>query len=188
MNFLRSCLRDTNNSTNTPTSNRSDRLHGDGIGMALSSPSSSSSAYIRRAHHAGSWYTSNPIELDNLLTKLLADATLDSGSSSSGQQQGSGVPNACISPHAGFRYSGPTAAYSYIALGEALRKNPSLKTVVVVSYCFAEPGFCFVVWPSQIHCLSFLFIYCSSIHRIICISTVVQCQVSATYAMQRLGT
>ena len=131
MNFLRNCIRDTimsssNRQSNTP--NGSNASHDGDTPL-------SSTSYIRRAHHAGSWYSSDPNELNDLLTKYLADATLDmdgtNSSSSAGDERC--VPNACISPHAGFRYSGPTAAYSYLALGEALRKNPSLTTLVVVS-------------------------------------------------------
>ena len=92
--------------------------------------------YIRRAHHAGSWYSSDPDVLDDLLTKFLTDAKDDKGGDDSAPAVlgiGGGVPNACISPHAGFQYSGATAAYSFLALGEAIQKNPLLKTVVVVS-------------------------------------------------------
>ena len=88
-------------------------------------------AYIRAAHHSGSWYPADADELDDLLGKYLAAAE-DDGTVEP-PRPSAGVPNACISPHAGFRYSGPTAAYSYLALREALLKNPSLRTVVVVS-------------------------------------------------------
>eukprot|EP00581_Thalassiosira_minuscula_P010713 CAMPEP_0183727328 /NCGR_PEP_ID=MMETSP0737-20130205/25413_1 /TAXON_ID=385413 /ORGANISM="Thalassiosira miniscula, Strain CCMP1093" /LENGTH=347 /DNA_ID=CAMNT_0025958929 /DNA_START=46 /DNA_END=1089 /DNA_ORIENTATION=+ len=85
--------------------------------------------YARRAHHAGSWYTSDADDLDELLSKFLADAEDDDNAddASSG-----GIVNACISPHAGFSYSGPTAAYSYLALKEALLTNPALRTIVVI--------------------------------------------------------
>ena len=99
-----------------------------------------STHYIRRACHAGSWYSSDPIVLDSLLTKFLADAKDDKGNdefaSASALAIGRSVPNACISPHAGFQYSGATAAYSYLALAEAIQKNSLLGTVVVVS-CMA---------------------------------------------------
>lgn len=57
---------------------------------------------VRRATHAGSWYTDDPRALDKQLEGWL-----------------SRVPNAdkparaIIVPHAGYRYSGPTAAYGY---------------------------------------------------------------------------
>ena len=91
-----------------------------------------STSYARRAHHAGSWYSSDADDLDDLLTKFLADAE-DDDTLSSSATTADGVTNACISPHAGFSYSGPTAAYSYLALKEALLTNSALRTVVVVS-------------------------------------------------------
>ena len=96
--------------------------------------------YIRRACHADSWYSSDPNVLDGLLTKFLADAKDDNDGDESAPASalgiGRGIPNACISPHAGFQYSGATAAYSYLALAEAIEKNSLLGTVVVVS-CMA---------------------------------------------------
>lgn len=124
-------------------SNRSSNSNSDRFSDALSvsddAENDTTRPYIRRAHHAGSWYSSDPDTLDDLLTKFLADAEDDdkNGDDSSAPESasgiGGGVPNACISPHAGFQYSGPTAAYSYLALGEAIQKNPLLRTVVVVS-------------------------------------------------------
>ncbi len=159
MNFLRACLRDTimnphtnsgngitSNRQSSDTSNGSNCLRDDGDTPSIIS-SSSPSSYIRRAHHAGSWYSSDGNELDNLLTKFLEDATLDMDGKHSSSGQRCGVPNACISPHAGFRYSGQTAAYSYLALGEALRKNPLLRTVVIVSFAM-------FLMPCRMCCLS----------------------------------
>ena len=103
-----------------------------------------STSYIRRAYHAGSWYDDNPDALDNALSKFLVDAsenktdayetesTTDSENNGAPEQRHTGIPRACISPHAGFAYSGPTAAYSYLALKEAMMSNPSLRTVVVL--------------------------------------------------------
>ena len=76
-----------------------------------------------------------------MLTKFLADAEDDNDTTSASINSpksalGSGsIPNACIAPHAGYRYSGPTSAYSYLALRENLVKNSSLKTIVVVRVC-----------------------------------------------------
>jgi AmmeMemoRadiSam system protein B len=99
--------------------------------------------YIRRAHHAGSWYSNDRQTLDDILTKYLTDAhedivssSITSSESSSNSSSKGGIPNACISPHAGYLYSGPTAAYVYLALKEAIRSNPHLRTVVVVSERF----------------------------------------------------
>ena len=136
MNFLRNCrdsLRWTMNS------NRSSNSNSDRFSVSDDEENDTTQPYIRRAHHAGSWYSSDPDTLDDLLTKFLTDAEDDdkNGDNSSAPESasgiGGGVPNACISPHAGFQYSGATAAYSYLALGEAIQKNPLLRTVVVVS-------------------------------------------------------
>jgi len=58
----------------------------------------------RHAGHAGSWYSDNRDELDKQLTKWLQAVT----------PAGELLP-ACgvIAPHAGYSYSGPTAAYAY---------------------------------------------------------------------------
>lgn len=60
---------------------------------------------IRRATHAGSWYDAQP---EAQLTKYMKDVTC---SLTTGQKL-----KAIIGPHAGFRYSGPTAAHAYINL------------------------------------------------------------------------
>eukprot|EP00056_Hartaetosiga_gracilis_P010366 m.152493 g.152493 ORF g.152493 m.152493 type:complete len:291 (+) comp13302_c1_seq4:131-1003(+) len=57
----------------------------------------------RKATHAGSWYTDDEGKLDAQLSHWLRDAgdvTVPN-------------PRAVIGPHAGFSYSGPTAAYAY---------------------------------------------------------------------------
>uniref|UniRef100_A0A7S1YYW4 Protein MEMO1 n=1 Tax=Trieres chinensis TaxID=1514140 RepID=A0A7S1YYW4_TRICV len=77
-------------------------------------------SYVRRAHHAGSWYESSPSDLDWELSGYLRDADGEGGGTEGGV---TGRPRAVVSPHAGFRYSGPTAAYAYLALREALRER-----------------------------------------------------------------
>ena len=91
------------------------------------SSSYSFSNYTRRAYHAGSWYDADAKTLDATLTKFLADADKNKATTTN-----TGTPRACICPHAGFSYSGPTAAYSYLALKEALERSPSIRTVVVL--------------------------------------------------------
>lgn len=76
--------------------------------------------YVRRAHHAGSWYSSNAARLDATLGRYLLDAEGELSAISATIGGSNGVPRAIISPHAGFDYSGPAAAYSYLALKEAL--------------------------------------------------------------------
>ncbi|KAL0483428.1 hypothetical protein AKO1_014763 [Acrasis kona] len=61
---------------------------------------------IRRATHAGSWYTGNSTKLNDELDKYLGNANLD---------QYNHI-RAIIGPHAGFRYCGPTGAYAYKAI------------------------------------------------------------------------
>jgi AmmeMemoRadiSam system protein B len=94
----------------------------------MSSSSSLSSNYSRRAHHAGNWYDGDKNSLDATLTGFLSDASKNSPNNTTME----GIPRACICPHAGFSYSGPTAAYSYLALHEALDRNPLIGTIVVL--------------------------------------------------------
>lgn len=94
------------------------------------SSSAESSKYSRRAYHAGSWYDADKNALNATLTKFLDDASQDK--TPSNNNTAVGIPRACICPHAGYSYSGPTAAISYLALKEALERNPSIRTVVVL--------------------------------------------------------
>lgn len=57
---------------------------------------------MRRASHAGSWYTANGSELGNELDHWLSEATVSHSPA-----------RAVIVPHAGYFYSGSTAAYAY---------------------------------------------------------------------------
>ncbi|KAE8700317.1 Protein MEMO1 [Hibiscus syriacus] len=58
---------------------------------------------IRRASHAGSWYTDNPKELAEELDGWLMEAGLPQSSDVRG----------VIAPHAGYSYSGRAAAYAF---------------------------------------------------------------------------
>ncbi|CAF1097616.1 unnamed protein product [Adineta steineri] len=60
---------------------------------------------IREASHAGSWYESDGNYLDQQLATWIQEAN----SSTNGQLKA----RAIIAPHAGYSYSGPTAAYAY---------------------------------------------------------------------------
>ena len=64
--------------------------------------SASSRMAVRRASHANSWYSGNSAQLDRELSSWLAAAT-----------QLATPARAVICPHAGYSYSGPTAAYSF---------------------------------------------------------------------------
>lgn len=71
--------------------------------------------YIRQASHCGSWYTKSSETLDSQLTCWLSEA---STASLSTPRKGS--VRALIAPHAGYSYSGPTAAYAYMHLDPTL--------------------------------------------------------------------
>lgn len=57
---------------------------------------------VRRASHAGSWYSQDKNELNAQLTQWLSQATYTHGPA-----------KAIISPHAGYSYCGATAAYGF---------------------------------------------------------------------------
>ena len=58
---------------------------------------------IREATHAGSWYSSNAAELNQQLSNWLQTSNTTEPAC-----------KALIGPHAGYAYSGPTAAWGYI--------------------------------------------------------------------------
>ncbi|KAL1215131.1 hypothetical protein V5N11_028594 [Cardamine amara subsp. amara] len=58
---------------------------------------------VRQPSHAGSWYTDNPTKLSSDLEKWLRETGLTKSSDVRG----------VIAPHAGYSYSGPTAAYAF---------------------------------------------------------------------------
>ena len=66
----------------------------------------------RRPLKAGSWYTDDPAQLTSQLTAWLGEA-----------QMSCGQARAIIAPHAGFAYSGPTAAWAYKhVVGDGVRR------------------------------------------------------------------
>jgi len=78
-------------------------------------------SYTRRAHHAGSWYQDDRDELRSTLESFLRVAA----SPQQQQQQQLAPLRALIVPHAGYSYSGPTAAYAYAALQQELSRSDS---------------------------------------------------------------
>ncbi|TDH65925.1 hypothetical protein CCR75_008604 [Bremia lactucae] len=62
---------------------------------------------VRLATHAGSWYSHDEKELNNELA-----GWLDAAKNNDMQEKQPSI-RAIIGPHAGFRYSGPTAGYAY---------------------------------------------------------------------------
>ena len=65
-------------------------------------------ARVREAAVAGSWYPDDPDEL-----AALADGFLDDAGASSGGAHCDQLPEALVSPHAGYRFSGPVAGHAY---------------------------------------------------------------------------
>lgn len=80
--------------------------------------------YIRRAHHAGSWYQGGPHDLNETIKTFLneADEGIDDTISST-YSSSLGIPRGIIAPHAGYSYSGPTAGHAYKHLKEALMRG-----------------------------------------------------------------
>jgi AmmeMemoRadiSam system protein B len=75
---------------------------------------------IRQSVIAGSWYPGQPDALRRTLEGYLADAE---------KVELEGEVRALISPHAGYAYSGPTAAHAY----KQLEDGPAFETVAVLS-------------------------------------------------------
>jgi len=71
---------------------------------------------VRRAHYAGSWYEGREHDLDAELTRNLANVEIDNTS----KLDDNAAVRCLVGPHAGYRYSGPTAAYAYKHLYSAL--------------------------------------------------------------------
>lgn len=77
-------------------------------------------AYVRQASHSGSWYTKSSETLETQLAGWLNEANTTSSASSSASMPTKGSVRALIAPHAGYSYSGPTAAYAYMHLDPTL--------------------------------------------------------------------
>ena len=88
---------------------------------------------VRRPVIAGSWYPGNPNTLRRDINSYLEDAAIP---------ELPAKPVAIVSPHAGYMYSGPVAAYAYKAVS-----GRDYATVVVISPSH-RASFPFVsVWP-----------------------------------------
>ncbi|MBI5143912.1 MAG: AmmeMemoRadiSam system protein B [Candidatus Omnitrophica bacterium] len=75
---------------------------------------------VKRADLAGNWYPGSKGELVYLLEGYLQDVTLE---------KVNGKVFAIISPHAGYRFSGPVAAYGFKAV-----QNQNIKTVILIGF------------------------------------------------------
>lgn len=100
------------------------------MGNKTMSRSSGNGSYKRKAYHAGSWYDADPKSLNLTLQKYMDEAARDMATRS-GIISFSNL-RAVIVPHAGYRFSGPTAAYSYHALQQALAFGQEVKHVLVI--------------------------------------------------------
>jgi AmmeMemoRadiSam system protein B len=88
--------------------------------------------YSRAAHHAGSWYSDSPRELDVQLTSLLTAAENESAEQTISAEERRSPLRGIICPHAGYSYSGPTAAFSYHHLATEMAKEDSPITQILV--------------------------------------------------------
>ena len=102
------------------------------MGGKMSSSSKNYKKYSRRAHHAGSWYSDDEATLDQELAGYLRDAAAAAADSKSSKPNSNPL-RGIICPHAGYSYSGPTAAYSYHYLQQELSKPDSpVKSILVL--------------------------------------------------------
>jgi MEMO1 family protein len=81
---------------------------------------------IRRSAFAGTWYPADPGELRATIEQYLKQAK---------STPGAGEIVGLISPHAGYRYSGPVAAYAY-----KLLSGKTYDTIVIAAPNHATPG------------------------------------------------
>lgn len=81
----------------------------------------------RKAEKAGSWYEKNPVRLRKELRKNLENVEKEQGSTRVSDDS----LRAVIVPHAGFSYSGPTAAFSYYTIYRELQSSRIQKIVVL---------------------------------------------------------
>lgn len=87
--------------------------------------------FSRRAHHSGSWYSSCRDELNDMLTSFLQEAQDELKNAGNNNDVTCAIPRSVIVPHAGYSYSGKAAAFSYLAVKEAVATG-KVKTIVVL--------------------------------------------------------
>jgi len=102
--------------------------------------------YNRKAHHAGSWYLNNSHALNETLSNFMTAAENDvkvhnnNDDDDDDDDGNNGVPRGVISPHAGFSYSGSTAAYAYLALKEMLLLSGSTTNETTCTVLVMHPS------------------------------------------------
>ncbi len=94
------------------------------IVLSILFTSLASAADVKSADLAGMWYPSSKEELTNLLQGYLDAAN---------PEKVDGSPVALISPHAGYKYSGPVTAYGYKLAG-----NREIKAVIIIGFSHAK--------------------------------------------------
>jgi len=101
-------------------------------------------SYVRRAYHAGSWYDDNPNALHATLNDFMIQAQPTETTPMIGQSDTlhalKDIPRSIIAPHAGYSYSGPTAAHAYWGLREALEKSSGTPAVAVRTVLVLHPS------------------------------------------------
>ncbi|MEI7880397.1 MAG: AmmeMemoRadiSam system protein B [bacterium] len=88
------------------------------------------SQIVRTALGAGKWFPGSPAPLRQTIAEQLENAFIPE------------VPDpivAVIAPHAGYVYSGPTAAYTYRTIQENSRIHGTPDTVVILGFSHREP-------------------------------------------------
>jgi MEMO1 family protein len=88
--------------------------------------------HCRRAHHAGSWYEDDVVRLRSSLQTFLQEAQKHNRDSSTLAVSSTNVLRAMICPHAGYSYSGLTAAYCYNELLQELSCRSNITQIVVL--------------------------------------------------------
>jgi MEMO1 family protein len=107
--------------------------------------------YVRRAHHAGSWYSDDANQLREQLKNFLDQAEAKKKQSTLTLPDTTGLQRSplrgIIAPHAGYSYSGRTAAYSFLPLLHELQSPMSpIRRILVLhpSHHVYLPGRCAV--------------------------------------------
>ena len=89
-------------------------------------PAGADDSSVRPAYKAGTWYPGDPEVLAQQVDEFLARAS---------PPKVTGRPMAVISPHAGYRFSGPTAAAGY-----SLLRGHTYKRVIVLAFSHGHAG------------------------------------------------
>jgi len=111
---------------------------------------SNTTTYMRRAHHAGSWYEDDKLLLRKTLEGFLNDTSVDADGISTSSIAAAGnatAIRAVIVPHAGYSYSGPTAAAAYKLVQQELSNaDTPIRKILVLhpSHHVYLPGTCAV--------------------------------------------